>query len=180
VTLNSLDDLTPFKGKEISIAGIVTEAAHRLTQGGKPFGSFTLEDYQGKVSMMLWQDDYVKWKHYLENGMFLFVKAKVNNRFNSENLELKVTQIYLLSSIREKYSKSLTLQIPLKDVSADMAQYINNITAASPGACSLKILLVDSETNMSVDLVSKKIRLNLSNDLIHQVQKMNGVSMKLN
>jgi len=180
VTLNGLEDLTPFKGKEISLAGIVTEAAHRLTQGGKPFGSFSLEDYHGKVSMMLWQDDYVKWKHYLENGMFLFVKAKVNTRFNSENLELKVTQIYLLSSIREKYSKSLTLQIPLKDVTGDMAHYINNITAASPGACSLKILLVDSDDNMSVDLVSKKIRLNLSNDLIHQVQKMNGVSMKLN
>jgi hypothetical protein len=68
----------------------------------------------------------------------------------------------------------------LKDVSADMAKYINNITAASPGACSLKILLVDNDDNMSVDLVSKKIRLNLSNDLIVQVQKMNGVSMKLN
>jgi DNA polymerase-3 subunit alpha len=180
MTLNGLEDLTPLKGKEISIAGIVTEAAHRMTQGGKPFGSFSLEDYHGKVSMMLWQDDYVKWKHYLENGMFLFVKAKVNSRFNTEQLELKVSQIYLLSSIRDKYSKSLTLQIPLKDVSADMAQYINNITAASPGACSLKILLVDPEENMSIDLVSKKIRLTLNNDLIGQVQKMSGVSMKLN
>ncbi len=95
-------------------------------------------------------------------------------------MELKVTQIYLLNSIREKYSKSLTLQIPLKDVSADMAKYINEITSGSPGACSLKILLVDPEANMTVDLVSKKIRLNLSNDLIGQVQKMRGVSMKLN
>jgi DNA polymerase III subunit alpha len=180
MTLNGLEDLTPLKGKEISIAGIVTEAAHRLTQGGKQFGSFTLEDYHGKVSMMLWQDDYLKWKHYLENGQFLFIKVKVTNRFNTEQLELKVTQIYLLNSIREKYSRSLTLQIPLKDVSADMAKYISNITTASPGACSLKILLVDNDDNMSVDLVSKKIRLNLSNDLIVQVQKMNGVSMKLN
>jgi DNA polymerase III subunit alpha len=178
--LNGLEDLTPLKGKEISIAGIVTEAAHRLTQGGKPFGSFSLEDYHGKVSMMLWQDDYVKWKHYLENGMFLFVKAKVNTRYNSENLELKVTQIYLLSSIRDKYSKSLTLQIPLKEVSADMARYISDITAATPGMCSLKILVVDSEENMSVDLISKKIRFNLTNDLIQQVQKISGISMKLN
>ncbi len=179
-TLNNLDDLTPYKGKEISIAGMVSESAHRLTQGGKPFGSFTLEDYHGKISLMLWQDDYVKWKHYLENGMFLFVKAKVNTRFNSEMLELKPTQIYLLSSIREKLTRSLTLQIPLKDVSADLAKYICNITTASPGACSLKVMLVDPEDNMSVDLVSKKIRLNLSNDLIRQVQTMSGISMKLN
>ena len=48
-----LKTLPRLKDKEISIAGIVTEAAHRLTQGGKPFGSFTLEDYHGKVSMML-------------------------------------------------------------------------------------------------------------------------------
>jgi DNA polymerase-3 subunit alpha len=179
-SFNELDDLTPLKGKEISIAGIVTEAAHRLTQNGKPFGSFTLEDYKGKVSLMLWGDDYVKWKHYLENGMFLFVKVKVNNRFNSETLELKTTQIYLLSSVREKFTRTLTLQIPLKDVNADMAKYISNITTASPGACSLKVSLLDMENNMSVDLVSKKIRLNLSNDLIGQVQKMNGVMMKLN
>ncbi len=121
--------------------------------------------------MMLWQDDYLKWKHYLENGQFLFVKAKVNNRFNTEQLELKVTQIYLLNTIREKYSKSLTLQIPLKDISADMAKYISNITMASPGVCSLKILVVDPEDNMTVDLISKNIRFNLSNDIIGQVQK---------
>jgi len=180
MTLNGLEDLTPHKGKEIFIAGIVTEAAHRMTQGGKPFGSFSLEDYHGKVSLMLWQDDYVKWKHYLENGMFLYVKVKVNTRYNSENLELKATQILLLSSIREKLSRSLTLQIPLKEVSGDMAHYINNITAASPGTCSLKISLVDSDDNLKVDLVSKKIKFNLTNDVIQQVTKMNGVSMKLN
>ncbi len=181
-TLNQLDDLSPLKGKEISIAGIVTEAAHRLTQGGKPFGSFTLEDYQGKISMMLWGDDYVKFKHYLENGMFLFVKAKVSNRFNTEQLELKVTQISLLSSIREKLTKSLTLQIPLKDVSADMAKHISTITTASPGICSLKVSLVDMEDNMSVELVSKKIRLNLTNELILEVRKMetSGISMRVN
>ena len=63
-----------------------------------------------------------------------------------------------------------------------MAKHISTITSASPGICSFKVSLVDSENNMSVDLVSKKIRLNLSNELIHEVRKMenSGISMKVN
>jgi DNA polymerase-3 subunit alpha len=175
-----LEDLTPLKGKEVSIAGMVTDAQHRLTQNGKQFGSFSLEDYKGKVALILWQDDYIKWKQYIENGLFLFVKAKVNQRYNSETFELKVTQMLLLSSIRDRLAHTLTLRIPLKDASEEIAQHINHFAAASPGACALKLYLNGMEDNMSLELLSKKIKLNLSNEFIKQVQGVKGVSMKVN
>ena len=33
------------KGKDIHIAGMVSNIEHRFTKGGKPFGTLTLEDY---------------------------------------------------------------------------------------------------------------------------------------
>ena len=46
-TVEQLSDLNALKNREIAMAGILTEVNHRISKTGKPFGSFTIEDYTG-------------------------------------------------------------------------------------------------------------------------------------
>jgi DNA polymerase-3 subunit alpha len=77
-------------------------------------------------------------------------------------------------------AKSLTIRIPLNNVSDDMVKNIYTIANTHPGNCSFKVTLFDTDENMSVDLVSRKIKLNLTNDFINQLDTMSEVSYKLN
>ncbi len=179
--LSEMNDLTRFKGKEISFGGLVIGAVHLTAQNGNLWGNFTLEDFSGNLQLRLFKENYLKWKHFLVPGTFLYVKAKTRESFrNDGQLELNVTSIELLADVREKMVKSLTLRIPLGDVSEDIIKNIYDMISTHPGKCNLKLNLVDPEENMSVELVSKKIKLQLSNELIRQLETLNGISYKLN
>ncbi|MGP8213953.1 MAG: DNA polymerase III subunit alpha [Bacteroidia bacterium] len=179
-SLSQLSELSGLNGKDIVFAGMVTEASHRTSQAGKPFGSLTIEDMTGNLSITLFGENYLKWKHLMEKGTFLHIKAKVQMGFRGDTLEVRPSQLQLLGEVREKLAKSLTIRIPLNTISEDMVKSIFTITSTYPGKCNLKVTLVDSDENMSVELVSKKIKLNLSNDLIRQLDTMAEVSYKLN
>ena len=51
--INELKDLPSIKGKDISIAGIVSNIEHRFTKNGKPFGTLTIEDYHDNITFFL-------------------------------------------------------------------------------------------------------------------------------
>jgi DNA polymerase-3 subunit alpha len=179
--IQELEGLPDTKGKEISFAGLVIGVDHRTAQNGNGWGILTIEDFSGNIQLRLFKDDYLKWKHFLTIGTFLHIKAKtMPNYKNPETTEIKPTQIMLLTEVREKMAKSLTIRIPLSGISDDMIKSIYTITTTHPGKCNFKVTLIDSDENMSVDLISKKIKLEISNEFIRQLDTMNGVSYKLN
>jgi len=179
--IEQLEGLPDTRGKEITFAGLVIGAEHRTAQNGNGWGLLTIEDFSGSTQLRLFKDDYLKWKHFFSTGTFLYIKAKtMPNYKNPELSEIKPTQIMLLSEVRDKMAKSLTIRIPLNNVSDDMVKNIYTITNTHPGNCSFKVTLFDTDENMSVDLVSRKIKLNLTNDFINQLDTMSEVSYKLN
>lgn len=179
--VEQLESLPDTKGKEISFAGLVIGAEHRTAQNGNGWGIVTIEDFTGSTQIRLFKDDYLKWKHFFVTGTFLYIKAKtMPNYKNPEQMEIKATQIMLLSEVREKMAKTLTIKIPLNKVSEDIVKNIYHIASTYPGKCGLKVTVIDSEDNMSVEMVSKNLKLNLSNELIHQLDTLDNVSYKLN
>jgi DNA polymerase III subunit alpha len=120
-TLSDLGSIEKLKGKEIAVAGIVTEVNHRVSKTGKPFGTFTIEDYDGSYQIALFSEDYAKLKHFMEKDWFLYIKGKVQNRFQSQDqFELKVQQIQLLPELRDKLAQTVLLKIPIDALSADL------------------------------------------------------------
>ncbi|MFN6038009.1 MAG: DNA polymerase III subunit alpha, partial [Bacteroidota bacterium] len=96
-------DVKKFSGSDFSIAGIITSVQHRVSKAGKPFGNFVLEDYNGSYEFVLFGEDYIKYKNYLELEMALHVRARVQERYNMPgNLEVKISKMQLLSDIKEK------------------------------------------------------------------------------
>lgn len=114
---SSIADLEQYKNQDAAIAGIVTTVEHRVSKNGKPFGTFSIEDFTGTTELVLFGEDYLKMKHFLSEGTMLFVKGKYQLRYNSEDrYELKIVSIQLLQDIRERLTKRVTLNVSLTDV----------------------------------------------------------------
>ena len=78
------------------LAGLVTDAQHRVTKTGRSFGIFTLEDFSGKSEISLWGEDYVRFSKYLEKGKNLFISGQFKTRWGKEDqYEFKVSAILL-------------------------------------------------------------------------------------
>ena len=172
-------DLLPFKGKEVSLAGTVISATHKIGKTGKPFGSFVIEDYVDFISVSLFSEDYLRYKHLMEEGQHVLVKVKVEPRYdNPDQLNLKTVHVSLLAEVIEKNTKKLTLTIPVAELNEKTVDYIHDTVKKHKGKCQLRIRVLDQEEGFNIDLPSKKFRVN-AKELVQAVMDFPGISFHL-
>lgn len=179
--IDELKDIEKLKEKEISIAGILTEVNHRMSKTGKPFGSFTIEDFSGSTQLVLFGSDYGKLKEFLIQESFVFVRAKVQTRFNqADSWEVRPYSIQFLSDVSDKMAKSITLKIAAEKVNERFISSLNEILTAHPGNTIVKFSIEDSTENFSVELPSKKLKVKTNKALIDLLQQSREVEVKVN
>ncbi len=179
-TLPDLADLKVLEGKEIIVAGIVTDVQHRTSKTGKPFGIFTLEDYMGSFEFVLFGEDYIKFRNYLAPQFFLLIKGRVQARFGQAgNLEFKILKIDLLSELKEKAFNSVKVKLAASDVNAELIDRIENIISTYPGKCSFEIQVEDKNENLAVKMYSKSKKVGISNELMLELNKLPGAEYEL-
>jgi DNA polymerase III subunit alpha len=151
------DDLTPFKGRELGMAGIINQAQHKTTKNGKPMGSFVLEDFSGSCRFGLFSEDYLKMRHFLVDGTSIHIKARVTNRYNQpDQFELKISQMTLLADVMEKFPKQVTLFLPNDEIDELMVENVAHLVKTHKGSCPFKIIVTDKEQQISLELQSRK------------------------
>jgi len=182
------EEFAKVKNREIVIGGLVSNAQHRTTKMGKPFGAMMFEDYSDSYELVLFGEDYVKLKQFFTDGYFLQIKGTISERFKQkDNWEFKITQICLLSDLRDKMSKCLTIQLPLQELSSnlinDLEELLKENAEQNPNRnCQLKFTVFDREKEelIAVDMPAKNLKIFPSNDFLDNLLKLNKVSYKLN
>lgn len=180
-SLPELADLTQVKNKgEIKLAGAVTSFAHRTTKNGKPFGTLSLEDYQGAHTFFLFGEDYVKFKQYFMTGWFLYLSGSVHpNKYKPGEFEFKINQMVLLNEIRGRMIKGVRVHIDLDDLSLDLMEKLEAISKKYQGEAKLYINIIDNKENITLDLMSSRYKIDPSNDLIQALEKLPEVAYKI-
>ena len=181
-TLTALNDLEALKGKnELRLAGSVASFAHRTTKNGKPFGTLTMEDYHGTFTFFLFGEDYVKFKQYFMTGWFLFINGSVAQKKwgNDNEVEFKINSISLLSEVRGRMIKGLKVNINLDDLTLDLMEKLEQITLKYKGDAKLYIEVLDQQENISLELFSKKIKVDPSAELIKELKLLPEVAYKI-
>ncbi|MCC6936586.1 MAG: DNA polymerase III subunit alpha [Flavobacteriales bacterium] len=181
--LAQLTDLKALEGRDVSFAGIVTKAEHRIAKSGKPFGTLSLEDHLGSHDFMLFSEDYLRFKLYLQPGALLFVKGRAMARTwgrDEGQMEFKITSMELLSDVREKHLTKLNLTLEAERVSDELVRELGQLLAAHPGKCKVNFQLVSQSENVAVDTPSKRHKVTISEELVNALDGVADVSYTLN
>ncbi|MBE7177624.1 MAG: DNA polymerase III subunit alpha [Mucilaginibacter polytrichastri] len=174
------------RSPELRIGGMIGSVQHRMTKTGKPFGSFILEGYNAGYEFALFGEDYVKYKNLLVEGYFLQLKGSIEEKYRQkENWDFRITSMTLLSELRDKMAKSLTLILPLHELQSGLMDKIQaildeNVNQYPVRNCSLKFHVRDREEELSIDMPSKTFRINPGNDLLAELDGLQEISYKLN
>jgi DNA polymerase-3 subunit alpha len=167
-------------GKQYRLAGLVLDGQHRQTRTGRSFGSLSVEDYSGKTEIMLWGDDYMRFKDYLEKGKIIFVVGSFKNRYNSDKYEFKVERINLLESIKQGMTKQVTLFVEPRHVTEDMIRFLEgNLATYKGGSTSLRINLMDVKNQRLTSLYSLGSGLNMNDELAVWIQGKPEIEVKI-
>ncbi|MFR9660412.1 MAG: DNA polymerase III subunit alpha, partial [Rikenellaceae bacterium] len=173
--LSDLSNIDALVGQDVSVAGMVTSVQNLTSKTGKPYGRFTMEDYNGSHEFVLFSKDYEKFRQYLYDDYLIFMRAKVQEHpFRPGNMELKITSITQLSEVRETI-KELTLHLSVEQITKELVEGLTVITHAAEkkkrgakaqkGPTSLKIKIYDSQSG-SVLRMGSSVKVELSRELV--------------
>ncbi|HRW62962.1 MAG TPA: DNA polymerase III subunit alpha, partial [Bacteroidales bacterium] len=181
VSLNELNDISSFKGRDLTIAGIVIEVKHSTTKTGNPFGFLTIQDYTDSFRIALFGKDYENFRKYCYVDYPLLIKGKVQPRMYNENeLEFKVKTMMLLGQVREEMVSNLNLTIPLQYIEPDLIKEIKEKLLLKKGKVNLHFKIIDQEENLAINLFSRTERIDLSNEVIKYLNQKSEIQYSIN
>lgn len=165
-------------GHQVSVAGIVTSSTERTTKNNTLFGIFVIEDHNDSVQLSMFSDDYMKFRHLLVQGMSLIVTGSVQKRFrDSDQIELKVSNVSLLAESIDKLTKSVTITLDAFEVNDEMVAMLKDAVLASRGNTPLYVNIVNETSRISVKMPSR-LRIQ-ARQLVARLKNKEGIRLSL-
>ncbi|MCD6659831.1 MAG: DNA polymerase III subunit alpha [Lentimicrobium sp.] len=165
-------------GHQVSVAGIVTSSTERTTKNNTLFGIFVMEDHNDSVQLSMFSDDYMKFRHLLVQGMSLIVTGSVQKRFrDSDQIELKVSNVSLLAESIDKLTKSVTITLDAFEVNDEMVAMLKDAVSASRGNTPLYVNVVNETSRISVKMPSR-LRIQ-ARQLVAMLKNKEGIRLSL-
>ncbi|MBO5717339.1 MAG: DNA polymerase III subunit alpha [Alistipes sp.] len=165
--LSAMQDLTPLKGNEISVAGIVTSVTPLATKDGRRYARFVLEDYNTSHEFTLFSKDYERMGMLIEQNNFLFLRGRVQPRpyREPEELEFKILSIQHLADVSESIA-SIRIELDINEVCPTLTQMLIDKVESNKGKATLSFTIVDRTSNVKIKLSSKKYRVEPTADFM--------------
>ncbi len=171
---SDLDNLENLKGKEVMMGGIVTKVMNLSTKQGKPYGRFTLEDFSGSHEFVLFSKDWENMRYHIMPQNTLLLRIKVEpRRFGGDGLEVNITSIKPLSDVLDKDIRELKIMLPVEELNTTFVEELLALVDSNKGSIGIKVVLYDSAEGISVTLNSRKYRVELSRELIDNLDNQN-------
>lgn len=165
--LTELENLENLRGQEIAVAGMVVSVSNLMTKTGKPWGKFTLEDYNGTHEFALFSKDYENFRKYLFPDYFLFIRGKVQPKpYNDKELEFKVISMVQLQEMRDTMIKEMHVQLPIEDVTEELIRELSERVRESKGSTVFRMNVYDRQAQVSLNLFSKTYKVSLTQPLV--------------
>lgn len=149
--------------RDLFIAGMVSNVRHETAKNGNLFGRFSVSDFDDTLDLVLFKEDYLKYKHLLFNDAIVWIRLNYRLRYGSADVyEPRVARISLLETVMDEQAKAVEMTISIKDLNAQTAKMIIKAINENSGSCKILINIINPETNNRVKLVSGKQRVMIS------------------
>ena len=173
-SLADLDELDKLNGKEIAVAGIVTDTSEFYLKNGTPAGKMTVMDYNGMYEFAFFRKDYEQFRTRMFKDYFLLIQGRVQPRQWSKEgeLEFKVTSITQLSDVRDAV-REIKFYLPTDIITREFIDELIEVAKVSKGKAQLKFSLQDVKEEVLVSAYSRKYKVALTKEIAEFIEKHN-------
>jgi DNA polymerase-3 subunit alpha len=161
--LENLKSLESYVGKNLTFAGIVTNVQYRTAKNGKDWAMFTLEGYDESHEFRIFDEEYLKFRHFLVNNQFVYFKVLVKdgwvNRETGKKSDPRIqfTDVKQLQDVMSQFAKKLSIQMDIDDLQQNSIQLLNSIFQANKGDNTVTFEIVEyDKTKKEIEVAVPK------------------------
>ena len=178
----AINEIEKFTDKgEISIVGYIASTDTKIGKSGDKYTIFSLEDFSGHLELGLFKSNYIKFKNYVDQtGNVLYVKGNYQtDRNDPERKRFWVTDIQLLSEMREKKTMKITLSISLSDLNHSFIDAVGDLIKAHPGNDRIALKIVEETENFDVYFRTQNGCIKAESPVLNSLGKFGEVTLKV-
>jgi DNA polymerase-3 subunit alpha len=177
--MTPVNELEINRGRNIRIAGFVTDVVHATTKKGSKFGKMFINDYSGHLEIVLWEKNYVQYGNYLVNGQKLMIQGVYDeHRFRPGTMEFQIQNMMLLDEVRKKLTKRLHLSIPLHKLDDIFVDFMEQNLRNHPGTTELMLHVSDWD-GMETKLKSQNKKIEVNDELVRYIEEHEEIKYSL-
>lgn len=179
---NELDDKTELLKKgNVTLGGIVTGVRRGITKTNKNFGIVTIEDFSGAGELALFGEDWGQWSGMLVEGYSIYVEASCTVKYkNSSYVDLKLTRVRFLQSVKEQNIERITIYIDPLRLSKTTVEDLTTLVNDNPGDTQLYISLHRPDNKGEVLMRSGNKSINVTHEIIELIDDDQALSYTIN
>ena len=175
-----INDKESLLGRDLLFGGIVTDYREGITKKGAPYGIIKVEDFTGSGEIALFGKDYVDYAKFGKRGMYLLIRARVEDRYNSGRLSLSIGSIQLLQEEKDRLIERINITLPIHELDEPTVNELSSLIKSNPGTSLLYFKVVDSEHNVTQNFYAQNIRVNVTRDLVEFLKENESIDFKIN
>jgi DNA polymerase III subunit alpha len=166
------------KGRNIRIAGFVTDAGHMTTKKGSKFGKLVLNDYTGNQEIVFWENNYVQYGNFIDNGQTLMIQGVYQeHKYRPGVMEFQIQNIMLLDQVRKTMSKKLSIRVQLEKIDQLFTRFLIENIKTHPGNTDIIFQVVGDDEEKPIRLKGGRVEVN--DDLIAFLQEHEEIRYSL-
>ena len=176
-----LANIEALNGREVRIAGLVSDAREGTNRQGEPYGSMVINDYAGSYELRLRGDEYSDFRGFFKNDTFVYIKGTVvvrpyvdKNGINKVFTRIRIGAMMNLGSVMERYTSRLNFKVNLSDVNESFCKSIEKMAKKHKGKVPLQATVLDVTHNISLTLGGDNLRVD-PRTLIPEMEKLPGI-----
>jgi DNA polymerase-3 subunit alpha len=159
--LEALKNLEQNVGKSLTFAGIINNVQHRVSQNGKGWAMFTLEGFDESFEFRIFNEEYLKFRHFLIQNNFTFFKILVKegwvNRETGKKSDPRIqfTEAKQLQDVLTNFSKKIIIDLDIKTLKPELIDHLNTVFSEFQGDHQLSFEIVETEKTLVKGIPTK-------------------------
>jgi DNA polymerase-3 subunit alpha len=168
-----LADEQPSEGTQVRLAGLVTAVELKMSKQGKPWASFTLEDFDGSIDINVFGRVYEEYSPLLVVDRVIGLRARVRAR--DEGLSLSANELWPLNLTATSADEPLAISMAVNRCIPVVVDELKDILQRHPGETEVQLRLVSANRNTVVKL-DDSLRVTRSTALFADLKALLGPS----
>ena len=175
--LTTLNDLNKLINKDFYVGGIINEVEHLQSKTGNGFAVFSFEDFNDQYKFRIFGEEYLKYKHLLEENKILRLRLTVREGWVNKDTgrvgepRIQFLNIELLDGIIDSNSKKITLRIDSSAIVNDDVKKLKSTLSKFKGSSPVYFDIHDSKNEFKLNMISEDTKVNISKELLISLEE---------
>ena len=171
--LNSITSIIEDDLSSCKTCGMIQEMNKKVTKAGKVMAEFILEDYYGRVKVIVFPQDYGRFAHILVDGRAIYLEGSISIDSFGDVEEKKIIARELRDIEEIDSIASLKIYILLENEKIGKAEKLKEIIKKHSGKCETILAVKDGEKRNMIKL-GKAYNCAPSKQLIEEIEELLG------